>query len=681
MLYLPKPKLSLSKQYKLNNKSYAFKEYAKQQQLKMLPRYFAADFECTTKEPYTVYMVTIEDIHTKEQWFYHTIDEFLMFCEMHPNSTFYFHNGWNYDIEFIINRVLQRSDWSLHQSKGISIRKKLNEWQVTAKGTKFKHNKGIPIRLNANIKFRDTTDVFTSSLKSLGESIGVDKGFGEIDTPLVARISKYNNEWVEQDKEYDEYVHHATNYQIDFLKNGWWHYAMQDTHVLAEVIRYYKLVEHGYKNEHTAAKIAYNELLNNDITYKEYVQALKESLKNEAFAIDLEQFNKFAKRAYRGGIAWTNALFSLINENKQRYMPLLQQFGKGYHLDYNSMYPAIYMLSHLYPLPTNVPTAEETDLYIIEYTNLHAKCPNDVFPLIKNRTDDIDGNPIKSPSARYYLHTVNERTITLTSVEDDYLHKYYKDITYDDCQLLYYNRHYKLEHALREHGNKWYAEKVQAKEDEDDARLLYAKMMLNSVYGYLGFFNKIVDTYNYVLNEDGSVTKEIQASDRKTAAESKKAVLGLPHAEVPAAAFITAYGRVKLAEDINRIGVENVVTTDTDSLFVINVEYEKLEELVHIDKYELGALDKEHEFTKIISLKPKTWCISDDDDIPIAQATAGSNYKFDNINDFYAGKIMPMRKKERGVGGVGLPYHEITLGELNKDLVDDYNASIVNSYD
>mgnify|MGYP000232800613 CR=1 FL=1 len=713
MYLLPKPKLTLREQVNLDPKSYTFKQFAKQQLAKTAHRYFAADFECTTQEPYTVYMVTIEDIHTHEQWFYNSIDEFLMFCDEHPNCTIYFHNGENYDYEFIFNRILHGTDWSLHQSRGYSIKKKFNEFEVTAKGTKLKTKKGVPVYLQANIRLRDTTNIFTTSLKELGDSIGMDKGLGFIETPLVAYIYD-DNTWCKQTKDF-ELIEQTSDFDEFAIKRGWWLYAMQDTHILAEVIRYYDVIKHAEENKHTIAKIAYEELLKTDDVYNNHVKNLKETIKeNDDFALELEYLNKFAKMAYRGGMAWTNSMFAKLNENKEWYMPLIENV-KGFHIDYNSMYSSIYMNSDKYPLPTNIPSNKETDLYIIEYKNLKATCPTNVFPLIKNRTEDINGNPMKTPSSRYYLHKVNEKNIVLTSVEDEYMHKYYNNITYESCNIIYYDRHYKLEKALRTFGNKWYNEKVEAKRVHDKARTLYSKMMLNSVYGYLGFFNKIVDTYQYVLDENGVVDKQIQASDRQTGAESKKAVLGLPHAEVPAAAFITAYGRVKLAEDINKIGVQNVVCIDTDSLFVIGKTLEELKELVEIDPYKLGALDKEHEFSKIISLKPKTWCINYDyklhrdvnknywnigynfyaisdlkpqtyalsynyDYKANAQATAGFNYKFKDIRNFYTGSIIFVTQKERGVGGVGIVEKEKELGIIEEDIVDDYNKSVQDDY-
>lgn len=669
MRYLPKPKLSLRDQTNLNNKSYTFKQFANKQIDKMQHRYFAADFECTTKEPYTVYMVTIEDITTREQWFYRTIDEFLMFCEMVPNSTIYFHNGANYDYEFIINKVLRSdNDWRLSQSKGLSIKKTLNEYEVTKTGRALRKEQGTHNKLEAHIRLRDTTDIFTTSLKALGDTIGIEKGYGEIDTPLVAYI-RDDHTWVEQSKyNTKRFVYHDTNYMVDFLTNGWWFYAMQDTHVLAEVIRYYGLVEHSEKEENTAAKIAYNEMLYNNMEYHEYVKNLKRAMyESDNYKDFIIQLNKFAKQAYRGGIAWANPLYPYLIELRN---------SVGYHLDYNSMYPSIYMRADLYPLPMNKPCKHKTNLYIVKYTKLSAHCNDDAFPLIKNRTEDINGKSIKSASANYYLRTLNEDEISLTSVEDQYLKENYHDIKFEGASYVYYEEHKSLERALVNHGRKWYKEKQIAKRLNDKAREMYAKMMLNTVYGYLGFFNKVVPTYDYTITERGMTNKTI----RQDVANSKKAVLGLNHAEVPAAAFITAYGRVKLATDINKIGVKNVICSDTDSLFVINKTIEELKELVNIDKSALGALDKEHEFSKIRAIKAKTWCISDDLEkardypdeyvkadpyTPIAQATAGSNYQFKDIRSFKPGAIFLSTEKLVGVGGVGIHKIPKELGEIS----------------
>ncbi|MGZ2418316.1 DNA polymerase family B [Staphylococcus caledonicus] len=684
MYYLPKPKMDIAEQFNIDPKSYTFKQFASQQLAKIEHHYFAADFECTTEEPYTVYMVTIEDIKTHEQWFYHNIDEFLMFCEYHPNSTFYFHNGNNYDSEFIKNKVLRKDcDWHLSNKSGeTTITKLLNELEVTEKGTKIKTKNGEPKYLKALIRFRDTRDIVSGSISSIGSQIGVEKGLGEIDTPLVAYI-KDNDYWIEQTNVEGEYdlVYHDTNYKVDFLKNGWWIYAMQDTHILAEIIRYYKITEHADNKEYTAAKISYNEMLNIHQPYRDQVKQLRQEVnqskkenKNiddptiiaESFAEKMKHYNRFAKEAYKGGIAWVNYV----------YRKLLIEGVHGYHLDYNSMYPSIYMQSDKYPLPKNIPTDKVTDLYIIKFKRLSAKCKPDKFPLIKNRTETIDGTTLKGLNARHYMNKLADVDISLTSVEHQYLKENYTDIEFDEYEVYFYERDTNLENALRKHGEKWYALKEKHDREKNKGAKLYDKMMLNSVYGYLGFFSKLVKTYEYKLDEETGTTLQILRQDE--GGKSAKAELGMDYAEVPAAAFITAYGRVKLATDINKIGVQNVVATDTDSLFVINKTLDELNQLVEIDPYKLGALAIEHEFGKIRAIKAKTWCISDDlkqaqdypDDYakadpyqPIAQATAGSNFKFPDIRMFEPGSIIFSKQTYRGPGGVGLEQVQKRLGE------------------
>lgn len=662
MMYLPKPKLTLNEQYQLNTKSKAFKDFAHQQLTKMQHHYFAADFECTTTQPYTVYMVTIEDIHTHEQWFYHSIDEFLAFCERYPNSTFYFHNGENYDFEFIINRVLQDDNWEFHYSREMAIKRRLPEFELTTKGTDIKNRQSKdkqPKLLQAHIRLKDTTNIFTTSLSQLGKTIGYDKGLGEIDTPLVARIFE-DNSWVEQGQDNTGFVYHQySDYRVDFLKFGWWLYAMQDTHILAEVIRYYDIIEHSEENENTAAKISYNAMLKQTPVYKNKVKMMQQRMQINDLKDRMTVLNKYAKRAYKGGIAWANPA----------YTDQLLTNVEGYHLDYNSMYPSIYMDNKSYPLPENRPSYDESDLYIIHYTNLKARCPLNKFPLLKERTQDMDNNELNHHNSKYYLHTF-EGDITITSVEDEYLHKHYQDISYDNVSITYYQRNEELEQALVNHGKIWYEEKVEGSRTKDEGRKMYAKMQLNTVYGYLGFFNKLVDLYDYTI-ENGETIKTKRDNDRE-----QHAVLGLPHAEVPAASFITAYGRVKLAEDINKIGVRNVICCDTDSLFVINVDWNKLNSLVEIDSDKLGALDCEHTFTQIRAIKAKTWCIANDDYQATAQATAGSNYKFKDIRNFKYGQQFLSTVKVRGKGGIGIKEMVKELGEPDITIQQDYEEQI-----
>ena len=589
--------------------------------------HLSCDFECTTQQPYIVYLATVEDVESGKQWIFEDMNSFIEFLSSIESSTLYFHNGINYDFNFIQWWSYQYGGFRYKLSKHHLIEFDTDEYEMTKTGRiKMKH--GQPVKKIIKHRLMDTTLIFAMSLKSLGEIVGVEKGLGHIETPLVREI--HDDYWIEDypedaDVELEELKRgkiHYGNFREDLKENQWDVYALQDVHVLAEVIRKFNVMDYMKKRKFTIASIAYDELL----SYKPYAEKIKHvSKKNEDF---IDAVNLFAKRAYKGGIAWTNPKYAGIRLNK-----------KGFHLDYTSMYPSIYMNSEQYPLPNNMPTKDKTDLYIVHFRNLKAKCKINRFPLLKKRTESKDDTNVD----RYEMEFNGD--IALTKPEVEYLHENYEDISFDSHHILYYEPNVELMAALREHGNKWF--KVKENPSNPSERT-FAKMMLNTVYGYLGFYGKEIKTYDYQFN-NGVVEKILKGTDET----------GIKSAEVPAAAFITAYGRVKLANDINKFGINNVVCCDTDSLFLINVD--TLDGIEGIgDK--LGMLKLEDTFDEIISLKPKTYCTAEQGQI-VCQATAGSNYKFKSMDSFVVGEEFPSKEIARGVGGVGIKYVKKRLGE------------------
>lgn len=624
------------------------KELYTEQAKRFEHHYYACDFECTTQEPYTVYMVTIECIETHEQWLFSTIDEYFQFCEDHPNSTMYFHNGASYDFEFILNRAFKDSRWSISTGRVLTLTKRLNEYMLNSYG-KYKSKDNKRVRASVKVKLLDSLDVVKGSIKSLGKSINMDKGLGTINTPLVAFIND-DNTWFEQlDNTGVNFKQHSTDFDTDCIIRGWWKYAMQDTAILAEVLRQYKVIDYAIKNKTSTASIAYDSVVTSNPLYESALEnERKLARKDVNYKDDVIRYNRMAKLAYKGGIAWANKLYMNMFVT---YMSL-----HGYHLDYTSMYPSIYMNPEQYPLPKHIPCNEKTNLFIVHYKNLKCTCNENAFPLLKARTD------IEGSNGQFYLHRF-QSDISLTTPEYKYFKQHYTDISYDSVKVVYYKENKALEDALVAHGKKWY----KIKETKSGAEKQFAKMMLNTAYGYLGFFEKEIELYKYKLL-DGVMKKE----------KYDTSVTGMWNAEVPAASFITAYGRCKLANDINRIGVNNVVCCDTDSLFVVDVPFDELSKLVTISD-NLGDLKLEHTFTRIRALKAKTWCISSDyatpdvyakygynENAPLAQATAGSNYIFKNIQHFNYGETFYSSIKIRGKGGVGIKQQKKVLGEMDE---------------
>lgn len=591
--------------------------------------HLCCDFECTTHQPYMVYLATIEDVESGKQWIFEDMNSFIEFLSSIESSTLYFHNGINYDFNFIQWYAYKYGTFKYKISKYHIIEFDTDEYELTKTGRIMKKN-GEPVKKIIKHRLMDTTQIFAMSLKQLGEIVGVQKGLGHIETPLVRSIHK--TYWIEDypesanvDKETGKLgILHIGNFREDLKSYQWDVYALQDVHVLAEVIRKFDIIKYMKKRKYTIASIAYDELL----SYKPYRDKVKSLSKGKEEFINA--INTFAKEAYKGGIAWTNPKYAGIRLKK-----------KGFHLDYTSMYPSIYMDSERYPLPNNMPlvTKDKTDLYIVHFKNLKAKCKINRFPLLKKRTESRDTTNVDG----YYREFSGD--IALTKPEVEYLHENYEDITFDSHQIMYYEPNHELMAALRIHGQKWYKVKENPKSKSERT---FAKMMLNTVYGYLGFYGKEIKTYDYEFN-NGVVEKILKGSD----------VTGIKSAEVPAAAFITAYGRVKLANDINKFGIDNVVCCDTDSLFLIN--YESIDGIEGIGN-ELGMLKLEDTFDEIISLKPKTYCTAEQGHI-VCQATAGSNYPFKSMDNFKVGQAFPSKEIARGVGGVGIKYVEKRLGE------------------
>lgn len=625
-------------QWQMNASKDELKEHYIKQQERLQHHYFAADFECTTQPPCLVYMATLQEVHTGQQWQFTNIRDFIDFFIDYPNSTVYFHNGSNYDFEFIINYILSNNTpYRIKTGKNFAVRRILPEIKCTKTG-KLKQSKNKYQLIEMDITLRDSRDVVGGSIKGLGESIGLQKGMGEIETPLVAYINDDN--WLEQ---LDGTGHHLKTHYGDFQKDmhrlGYWDYAIQDTYILAEVLKKYGVIEHANNGKYTQASIAYSEMLDNHKPYKDLLyQQNKFAKDNHKYREYAKALNRRAKRAFKGGAAWANDMFIDKDTGKAKLIK-----SHGFHIDYTSMYSSIYMNPELYPLPTREPVNYKTNLYIIHYTNLTADCKPNKFPLLKQRTDQIGYNN------SHYLNHFNGN-ISLTTPENEYLFENYTNITYDKVEVEYYEEHHHLEQALKKHGEKWYAVK---QNPDNPAQKAYAKLMLNTCYGYLGFFESPISTYEY-KSVNGVTVKE----------KAKDGITGIDFAEVPAASFITAYGRCKLANDINKVGAENVVCCDTDSLFVINYDFEELSKLLPISN-ELGDLKLEHEFEQIKALKAKTWCIADENGNVIAQATAGSNYKFKHISSFNEGETIVSSQKYYVNGGIQIKDKPKKFGSMD----------------
>lgn len=610
--------------------------------IKQEDEYWACDYECTVKEPYMVYLVTCENIVTKESLVFHNIKDFLEYFGKKRNVYMWFHNAEKYDNYFTIAWLTKRQNNDYLYSLGSHLTIKCRQPYLDTDGRNGAIKNKEFLSVYNTIHILDSRKVLNSSLKAIGQTLGLTKGTDKkIETPLIGY--KYNdNHWVIYN-EYNEEVEVRKDSFKEALKSeGWLVYAKQDAHILAEAIRQYKMVEYLKDNKSTAAGIAWSQLMTYK-PYEDYRKSLKEKYNKETYKFYKSELRK-AVRAFKGGLS------TGINFGKHNNVNRLIKTDNGYYLDYTSMYPSIYMNPEQYPLPQSVPCDHETDLYIIHFDRLVMDCKEDSFPLIKQRTDE------KGVNASYY-RTHFDGKVSLTSIEWEYVQEHYI-IDFEQShgfEKVYYEEHKVLEQALVKHGNYWYQVKLEST-GTDAVKRAESKLMLNSVYGYLAFFEKEIELYKYDKEEDGTLVKIL----------SDKSVTGLPYAEVAAAAFITAYGRVKLATDINKIGLDHVAGCDTDSLICFDLSLDELKERVQFtdesETEQLGLLKCEATFSQAKYIRAKTYCLADSEGNVIKTALAGSPYRFKRIENFNVGETYGSKEVVLGIGGCGIEYKVKTLG-------------------
>lgn len=412
------------------------------------------------------------------------------------------------------------------------------------------------------------------------------------------------------------------------------------------------------------ALINYKKLYENDenqtaISEEDYHKAVKKlnqiMTKHQAI-----KNNKYGKHAFKGGFNFVNPIYQGIR------LPLVTVY------DINSMYPWILRTMKLpkaegkFVKIRDINELDQDKLYIIRFKKLDMTIKEDWVPFIKYRTNDINDDGMsddnhfiytlfgKISKAEYYLNHAEFEDIYLTSAEVKLMQQAYDIHDYEIKMVKEYERDYELEDKMHKHVDFWM--KVKRNANSELVRN-YAKMMLNAVYGKLGNFDTEYEQYRYELSDEGVVEK-LLLEDKHQPIRAQ--------ANVTAAAFITAYGRCYLADMINKIGVENFVYCDTDSLHLIGHDkYDELE--IHdtklgafkIEEYEKDALYIKCKTYGALSRKPK------DSEYEFKCAAAGVHDK-PNKEDFKIGNFIYDKKHIRVNGGMLLVDQKQNIGFINK---------------
>lgn len=269
-----------------------------------------------------------------------------------------------------------------------------------------------------------------------------------------------------------------------------------------------------------------------------------------------------------------------------------------YKLDVNSLYPAV-MAANTYPyelvgvIPR--PTVQELMQLIRRYhciAFVDLECDEPVFP-VKTRYRNI--------------YPVGRMSLTLTTPELLYA-----------LERLWIKKVYRV--ALYKHADLFskfvdyfYQMKQQATIDNDPIARVTAKLMLNSAYGkwgQLGREDRIIGTcdpselrveYGYDMALGVRCTYTYVGGLVIESYETGEATYSFP----AIAAHITAYARLYMWWLMLKAGRDNVYYTDTDSLFVNEEGYNRLQDM--IDDTQLGALKLEAVGQNVTIYGPKDY--------------------------------------------------------------------------
>lgn len=295
------------------------------------------------------------------------------------------------------------------------------------------------------------------------------------------------------------------------------------------------------------------------------------------------------RKAYKGGFTYANDKW------------IEKEVGKGMVLDVNSLYPSC--MSSPYELPYGQAVRFEGKYeYDVNYP-LYIQSITCIFEIKEGKIPSIQIKNSLSFIPNEYVKSSKGDFVTLYLTKPDYelfleqYHVYHPE----------YGGGWKFKSAVGnfdEYINRWMKQKIKAGEEGNAPLKTISKLMLNSAYGKLGSSSKGSKKMPY-LDEDEILRFEILPK------ETREPLY------VPAASFITAYGRRRTIETsqyikdytIKKYGEDRYFYSDTDSIHagLTDEDLEELKDIIKIDDFKLGYWAKEAEFTRAYYIRQKCY--------------------------------------------------------------------------
>lgn len=502
---------------------------------------YAADYETITRgDSECVWLWDVCNMVTLEHIHDTSMDTFIDFVnKLEFGANIYFHN-LKFDGSFLINHMLTHG-YSMHV--GSSKMLKMGEFSPLI--TEFGQYMSITFRNYNNkiITFIDSLKIIPLSIKKMAKDFNLSIKKGEIDYNKPRPVG---------------YI--PTDEEIDYIHN--------DTEIAAQCIR--KMLEEGH-DKITISSCAFQD-------YKQIVgQRYRNWFGKWESECDMEK-DTFIRQAYRGGFCQPNKKY--VNTTIKQPV---------YYNDVNSLYPHV---MRNYNLPYGEPVYFEGEYkhddnypYYVQRIRIDMSVKEDGIPCILYQST--------CSGSMYIVDTLEQSEagglyeMTVTNFDMELIYKNY------DIFAIEFLDGYKFkvrDDMFHDYVDKYIKLKEKATIDGNGAMRTIAKLLLNSLYGKFGQNPKRRKKLPYI-DDEGKI--KFDKSEWETVKKFKY---------LPVAVFITAIARHKIISDIMKIGIDNWVYSDTDSILTLVPLPTNMTDNVKLGKYKV-----EHIFKKTRVLGAKTY--------------------------------------------------------------------------
>lgn len=502
---------------------------------------YTADFETITRNGVCdVWLWDVCHIVNKTHTSGRTLSDFFDFInKLSYTSEIYFHN-LKFDCSFIVDFFL-KNGFVYKNTKTQFLKKNQFNLVVTEFGQFF--SMSYRNSNNVFIHIYDSLKLLPSSVKALAKDFNLEIQKGEID---------YNR--------FRGYDYIPNKKEVTYVRT--------DTEIVADCLLKFRCEGNTKKTISSCAYEQYKNIIGKD----KYNAWFGEWAINANLELDYE-----IREAYRGGFCQYNVDY--VGKTIKR---------PCYYNDVNSLYPYImYTKSLPYGQPVKFEGKYKDDKkypYYVQKIRVDMCIKENGIPCILRKSKGVNN--------MYIIDTLDEISggtveLTLTNFDLELLYKNY------EIFHLEFLGGYKFKvrsDMFTKYIDKYYKMKQEATINQQKAKRYIAKLFLNSLYGKFGQ-NPIRRMKQPYVSIDNSI--KYATSDEEVAKNFHY---------LPVAVFITALARYKILNDIEKIGKDNWIYTDTDSIISLC----KLSDDM-LDNEELGKYKIEHIFKKFKTLGQKTY--------------------------------------------------------------------------